>query len=158
MRCFTVVHSNTESPLISSKMVWLGNVNDIQFSQNSIGCKFSNGDSIVQLAEDYINNRIDLNDLNQMRPIAVIRRSGVLYAMKGNRRLYVYKKLSEYGYLEDDFIPIRYYHGRFKPFTAIPGQPLIIRGEIDVESEIDDLLSGNTSSSSSSYGYDEYYY
>ena len=139
-------------------MLWLGNVNDIKFSQNSISCRFSNGKSIVQLAEDYVGGLIDLNDLNQMRPIAVIRRSGVLYAMKGNRRLYVYKKLSEYGYLEDDFIPIRYYHGRFKPFTAIPGQPLIIRGEIDVESEIDDLLSGNTSSSSSSYGYDEYYY
>ena len=100
-----------------------------------------------------MNDEVDLNE--DLEPIAVIAREGSFIALKGNRRLYVFKTLQDLEYLDEGYkVPVKYYSGPYRNITAKSGVPLKVRGDVDVALEIDAALGYDDSQSCCSDEYD----
>ena len=79
-------------------------IDDVNFSQLSINECFKDKRWISQLVEDFLTGRVTLQTLPR---IPVVFCDGKWFAIDGNRRLFVLKKLHERGLLGTDEIPVK---------------------------------------------------
>ena len=113
-------------------------IDEIEYSQDSIGDRFSDGTPLTELCEDILEGTVSVYSLSR---ICVAERDGEWFAMDGNRRLFVLKKLYARGKI-DGMVPVKLgYIG--KPITAIPGVDIEVRGDLDLEDELDALIDGS---------------
>lgn len=67
---------------------------DIRFTQDSVGGRFSDGSYISKTLEQLLYGGITVDEI---APIEVVRHEGLWWALTGNRRLYLYRKLEDLG-------------------------------------------------------------
>ena len=67
---------------------------EILYSQDSIKDRFQDGRQLAYTFAEILYGRLDMNSL---RPISCISSNGRIWAVSGNRRLYIMKKLQEAG-------------------------------------------------------------
>ena len=121
-------------------------VDDINYAVDSIRSTFVDGSRLLDFASDVLDGWVCLSE---MEPIYVRQRAdGRWYSYKGNRRLFVLKKMQEHGFL-DEPVPVCSFVGR-KRFTARDDEPLWLRG-YDFGADIDELLEAAYESSSSDW-------
>lgn len=75
---------------------------DIRFTQDSIGSRFTDGRYLSDTFEELLNRRISVD---QLEWIEVVEERSLYWALTGNRRLYLYRKLEDLG--EVNTIPVR---------------------------------------------------
>ena len=120
---------------------WTMDVEDLHYYIDSIRSTFRDDRRLFDLAKDLKDGKVELKN---MRPIYVRRLRGTWYALKGNRRLYVLKKLKEHGHLQEELksVTVRFFRGR-KRRTAKKDVPLKLRGTNRFNVDIDKLLQGD---------------
>ena len=107
---------------------------DIKFGQNSISHQFRDGRSIYDLFEAIMNHMLFSYDLP---PLEVLETDTGVYCIKGNRRLFVLKKLDQY--CMSDHVRVRKYRGPPAKITATDA-PIRIRGKPEVEDHMNGWL------------------
>ena len=75
---------------------------DIRFTQDSIGSRFTDGSYISNTFHDLLFGLKSTDDIDD---IEVVQQDGVWWAITGNRRLYVYRRLQDLGVVKT--IPVR---------------------------------------------------
>ena len=75
---------------------------DIRFTQDSIGSRFTDGSYISNTFHDLLFGLKSTDDIDD---IEVVQQDGVWWAITGNRRLYVYRRLQDLGVVTT--IPVR---------------------------------------------------
>ena len=108
---------------------------ELLYSQDSINKRFKNGKTIQETFEDFLSGSVDPDDL---RPIAAKFINGKWIVCEGNRRLYVYKKLAQIGFI--DRVPVVPYRGE-PTITAVRGVPIQIRSRQNISRQLDDIVS-----------------
>ena len=110
---------------------------DICYSQNSIRSRFHDNKTLWDLASDVIYDRVKVENVPVIRVKNV---RGHWYVFKGNRRLFVYKKLAEFGVLSH--IPVeRATACGWLTITAKQGVPLKIRDSPNLELFLNRLIN-----------------
>ena len=115
--------------------VWYKDVKELEFSLDSIRSTFMNNRSLVQLAEDLISGR---TQVERLHVLLIERHNDVWHVMKGNRILYVLQELERLGWLKKK-IAVKVFKGR-KRFSYVYGQPIKVRGQVDVSRQIQALF------------------
>ena len=123
-------------------------VDDIEYYLNSIRSTFMDGSSLVDMASQLKREQISVQDVGYL---FVRRLRGQWYVLKGNRRLFVLKKMKEFG-LFDGVIAVRFYKGA-KGGTYREGEKLRLRGRHDFGAEIDALFKIGDGEGSEDSGY-----
>lgn len=110
---------------------------EIRYSQDTISHEFSNGTSLTSTFARLISGKEKVTDLPAIKCVC---RNGKWYAgSRGNRRLFLYKKLEEAGTLKT--ISVMRYHNEDRNFTTT-GSGLNVRClRSSMESEIDEIIS-----------------
>jgi len=75
---------------------------NIRYTQDSIGSRFTDGSFLSDTFDQLLNRRISVDELEW---IEVVRESSLYWALTGNRRLYLFRKLEDLG--EVHTIPVR---------------------------------------------------
>lgn len=74
---------------------------DVRFSQDSISSRFTNNSYLTSTFHDLLTRKLTPFDI---QPIEVVQIGGLWWALTGNRRLYLYRKLEELGVIKN--IPV----------------------------------------------------
>ena len=120
------------------KHIFYLDIEMLNYSLNSIRATFIDGRTLLRMAQDVVEGRLTLHEMDPML-VRSDTRTGAFYVRKGNRRLFVAKRLFEHGCIDaGSTLPCAWYYG-IKPFTAKTGVALRLRGR-DFSSEIDVLL------------------
>jgi hypothetical protein len=90
------------SVFIQVKMMNVGSTmylspSSIRFSQDSIGRKFTCGTAITEMFRQVVTGEKSVNDIER---ISVFRDRNLYWIYRGNRRLYVFKKLEMHGFIK----------------------------------------------------------
>ena len=112
-------------------------IKNIHYSQDNIRDCFSDGSWLSELCEDFLSKKVTLESLAR---IPVAQKDGKWYAMDGNRRLFVLKKLHARGKLATDEIPVTQgFIGR--QIKSRSDGNISIRGDASIATVIDNMIS-----------------
>ena len=112
-------------------------ITDIHYSQLIIRHRFKDGRFISELCEDFLSGKVTVETIPK---IPVIKDGDKWYAMDGNRRLFVMKKLYSRGMLDTDEIPVKKGF-RGKVVRCSPDGGISINGFATIENDIDVMIS-----------------
>ena len=111
-------------------------INDIHYSQDTVRDCFRDGRWLSELCEDLLSKKVTVESLPR---IPVYKQGDKWFAMDGNRRLFVLKKLHARGKLDSDVIPVTLgYKG--KVIQQPLGGKVSIRGDVTIETVIDNMI------------------
>ncbi|KAL3877301.1 hypothetical protein ACJMK2_035031 [Sinanodonta woodiana] len=105
---------------------------DIRYTQESISCRFQNGQNIGTVIKEIMNGECKLSDIPEIK---VMVKDGVYYSAD-NRRLYIFKILEAKGLCSNISVKLvkKIYQGRWT--TKTDGLDVRVRGQvIDFDSE-----------------------
>ncbi|XP_069104093.1 uncharacterized protein [Argopecten irradians] len=109
---------------------------DLRFTHDSVSCRFSDGHTLEDTFKKLLNG--DLQHY-QLRPLVAMSHMGHWFVVRGNRRLYLYKKLEEIGKIDEVKVVTQNFDDRVftKQFSSKNmGVSLRIRGNPYIESEL----------------------
>ena len=78
---------------------------NIRFTQDSIGCRFTDGKRLTDTFRELLYGLITPDDIEN---IEVVQYDGVWWALTGNRRLYLYQRLQDLGVVEYISVRVRF--------------------------------------------------
>ncbi|XP_033761092.1 uncharacterized protein LOC117342905 [Pecten maximus] len=103
---------------------------DIRFTHDSVSCRFSDGHTLEETFKDLLYDDVTLP------PLVVMHYSGYWFVVRGNRRLYLLKKLEDIGKIQQVTVIKRAFqdHLFYKQFTTKNmGISIRIRGNRFIE-------------------------
>jgi hypothetical protein len=116
---------------------------EVLYTQDSIGCKFTNGDFLPDVFADLLYGRVKESNFPT---IEVVKQNYKWSALTGNRRLYLYRKLVDLGVvkkitvvkrsLDDENVQRRFLH---RNTTTCEGRTIKCRQEV-AETKIAEII------------------
>ena len=108
----------------------------IRFGQDTISYKFRDGRTLYELFQSLMCHELAAFELP---PLRIQYMDGEPYCVDGNRRLFVLQKLGQYGMV--DYVRVRVSDGPPKPITAKVDAPIRIRGQPELEQEMNEWFT-----------------
>lgn len=115
---------------------------EIRYSQDSIGCRFSDGTPLTCVFAHLVSGSLNVTDLPE---IEVVQMDGHWWARTGNRRLFLYRKLEGVGVVETIDVIRSWINPTSDSFqrkftTACDGLEIVCRQDF-LESSLDEIVS-----------------
>ncbi|XP_069105229.1 uncharacterized protein [Argopecten irradians] len=113
----------------------------LRFTHDSVSYKFRNGVSLDETFRQILNDELDIHGIDCL---AAMQYNGEWMVVRGNRRLYLYKKLEEVGKLTVVEVDKQYFQSQlfYRQFTSKNmGISLRIRGCSDIENKLNQIAN-----------------